>query len=911
MRVAPPPQPYPPSGHISTSQTRLIGRSEELRAVVSSIETNGGSVIVGPEGIGKTALANAAARAVRLGFHVVQIRGSRFSAGTGYGALGWLLSELPDTPLDDPVQVLRALKAYLQERAGGRRTLLVVDNIHELDPLSQTATIQLMRQSAAALVATTPDLLRCGDELVRLWSEGMIRRIDLGPLEPADSLALMEDLTGGRLSALAAHSVWLQTRGNPLFTSLLCRDQMTAGRLKERSGIWTLAGPLTFKGEIADWMASWYRRIDEAERRIVDLVSLCPGIQLQVLLAMGDERSVENLEEQGILVVAQREGTVWMRDPLYARLIAELVPMGHFFELWQELLATGPDLDTWADSPARAFAEWGAAAGGPVDPDLAARACAVANQAGTPETAIKIAAAVEDPRPHPRLKLERARALRACYEASAAEDELRSLTGLQDPETLVPALLELAQVARLVPHPYLSPQDALRQAETAAQGQPEPLHTHSLQLITAARAALAVLDADPSAAPEELSALCLDWTAPTSLVLGAQASRCQLLALEGRTGEAQKEAAALWERLRQVPSLPLTTGSEILSGVLCTHVMCAEPGQALAMLSQANGVRYLEHHLSVWSELPAGVIHALTGRADAALECLLPALRQLEVDDPRDLLPLARAAMAYCYAERQDWDKMGEYLGSVPEFRAAPAGHVLVGTRYFQLAAALARGTTTRSDDPAAQLAREGQRAAAAGSFPAAVLYLAAAGLDGDLASAQLLETTAAAGDGAMAGTWQKLGAGLRKQSAQLLFEAAEALLARGFYGMGYKAALAAQETADAADQRELSRRARVVANECYRMLADANSLRSRMGTLSDFERDLAVRAASGASSARLGSALHLSPRTVDWHLGRIFQKLHVSGRAELRRLLGEEDGIAGTGRDSAPGITESARVYK
>jgi DNA-binding CsgD family transcriptional regulator len=86
-----------------------------------------------------------------------------------------------------------------------------------------------------------------------------------------------------------------------------------------------------------------------------------------------------------------------------------------------------------------------------------------------------------------------------------------------------------------------------------------------------------------------------------------------------------------------------------------------------------------------------------------------------------------------------------------------------------------------------------------------------------------------------------------------------------------------------------------MVANECYRMLADANSLESRLKKLSDFERDLARRAASGASSARLGSALHLSPRTVDWHLGRIFLKLHVSGRAELRRLLGD-------GKDSRKG---------
>lgn len=883
MRVAPP-QLYPGRAAGGT-QTRLIGRAEELSAAVSSVESNGGAVIVGPEGIGKTALANAAARAVQEGFHVVHIRGSSFSSGTAYGALGWLLSEMPDTPLGSPVQVLRALKDHLEERARGRRTLLVVDNVHELDVLSQTVTVQLMRQSSAALLATTPDLLRCGEELVRLWAEGMIRRIDLGPLDPADSLALMEQIAGGRLSALAAHAIWRQTRGNPLFTSLLCRDQVTAGRLVERGGIWTLAGQIAFNGEISDWLESWYRRLGPSERRIVELVSLCPGIPLQVLLETADAQAAETLEEQGLLEVRHGDGSVRLRNPLYARLVAERVPLGHFFELWQELLGARLDPASWADGPARAFAAWSATAGNAVEPELAARACAAANRDGEPDAALKIAAAVQAPGPHPRLLLERARALRALHQAPEAEAELRALLELGDPLTEVPALLELVQTARFLSKPQLSPLQALGQAEAAASSRPEPERTDLLQQVTAVRAALAVLDAAPGGAPPELGALCLDWSAPAARVLPARASRCQLLALAGRTQEAHQEAADLWDSLQQAQDLPLAAGAEILDGILCTYIMCAEPVRALALLDQARRVRYLETHLSAWSELPAGVIHAISGRADAALDCLLPAHRQLEVDDPRELLPLALAAMAYCYAQRREWDRMSEHLAAVPEFRSAPAAHVLTATRYFQVTAALC--FSTDSDLPV-QLTAQGRRAWANGNFPAAVLCLSTAALAGDAPAAKLLESTAAAGDGPAARMWERLGAGLWQGSGKGLFEAAEGLLARGLYGHGYKAAVAAQEAAESTNQRELARQARMTANECYRMLADANSLESRLADLSDFERDLAARAASGASSARLGSALHLSPRTVDWHLGRIFQKLHVSGRAELRRLLGD-----------------------
>ena len=46
------------------------------------------------------------------------------------------------------------------------------------------------------------------------------------------------------------------------------------------------------------------------------------------------------------------------------------------------------------------------------------------------------------------------------------------------------------------------------------------------------------------------------------------------------------------------------------------------------------------------------------------------------------------------------------------------------------------------------------------------------------------------------------------------------------------------------------------------------------------------MAAARGRSSVELGEQMNLSPRTVDWHLGKIYSKLHVSSRTELAELL-------------------------
>lgn len=56
---------------------------------------------------------------------------------------------------------------------------------------------------------------------------------------------------------------------------------------------------------------------------------------------------------------------------------------------------------------------------------------------------------------------------------------------------------------------------------------------------------------------------------------------------------------------------------------------------------------------------------------------------------------------------------------------------------------------------------------------------------------------------------------------------------------------------------------------------------------LTDREREVAVLAARGLSSKEVARRLTLSPRTVDNHLQRVFQKLGASGRSELRGLLG------------------------
>ena len=51
--------------------------------------------------------------------------------------------------------------------------------------------------------------------------------------------------------------------------------------------------------------------------------------------------------------------------------------------------------------------------------------------------------------------------------------------------------------------------------------------------------------------------------------------------------------------------------------------------------------------------------------------------------------------------------------------------------------------------------------------------------------------------------------------------------------------------------------------------------------------------ARDGCSNSEIGAELFLSPRTVEWHLRKVFTKLGISSRRELQAALPDRAGLA------------------
>ncbi|WP_422745548.1 AAA family ATPase [Mycobacterium sp. WMMD1722] len=140
-----------------------------LEAIESGLASRSGAALIGPAGVGKTALLRLAHE--RLGAaSLVTATGS--TRVIPFGALGGLI-DIP--PTGRTASILRAARDSLHDR------LLLVDDAHLLDPLSATLLHQLALSGSARLIVTVAAGAPIPEPVTALWEDDLLARVDLEP----------------------------------------------------------------------------------------------------------------------------------------------------------------------------------------------------------------------------------------------------------------------------------------------------------------------------------------------------------------------------------------------------------------------------------------------------------------------------------------------------------------------------------------------------------------------------------------------------------------------------------------------------------------------------------------------------------------------------------------------------------
>lgn len=305
-----------------TSVNTLTGRDAELatsRKALSGVGNFSGVVIAGAAGVGKTRLARELlAQAAAAGTKTNWIVGTASARPIPLGAFAVSIADGVSEPAPTVRRVINALVA--QQRHG--RLLIGVDDAHLLDGFSAHVVHQLAQTREARLVVTVRTGSQEPDAVKALWKDGLLARLDLEPLAPDSTMAMVESILEGPIDVRSAKRLWRLTGGNALFLRQLLNDQVAAGRMRQVAGVWLWDGDVAVSQSMSDLVGNQLDRLSPELALVVDTLSQCEPLDVDVLCDLVGREHLESAEQMHLVTVDRTGARLQARlaHPLFGEL---------------------------------------------------------------------------------------------------------------------------------------------------------------------------------------------------------------------------------------------------------------------------------------------------------------------------------------------------------------------------------------------------------------------------------------------------------------------------------------------------------------------------------------------------------------------------------------------------------------
>ena len=209
---------------------------------------------------------------VALTEHVVATRSAQ---GLPLAAVASLLpADTPSAVPAEPLDLLRAVRRSLEQRAANRPLVVAVDDAHLLDPLSATLLHHLAGSANIRLLIATRSGEPVADAITALWRDGLAQRVDVQPLARDDVAVLLRAVLGGEVEVATARRLWSVTGGNPLYLHEIVIEAQRTGALATVHGVWRWRGKVRVGARLRELVELRLAALDDEERDVVALLGV-------------------------------------------------------------------------------------------------------------------------------------------------------------------------------------------------------------------------------------------------------------------------------------------------------------------------------------------------------------------------------------------------------------------------------------------------------------------------------------------------------------------------------------------------------------------------------------------------------------------------------------------------------------
>jgi DNA-binding CsgD family transcriptional regulator len=342
----------------------LIGREADLDRMTGLIESGKGVAILGPAGVGKSRLLSALANRAEDG--VMTVHRTVASQSTRAIPFAPFVDLLPPGPTPDRLTMFRAARTALRD---GGSVMLAVDDAHHLDDASLAFLLSALGDKSAVVALTVRTGEPVGADLVDLWAKGQLERTDLGNLERAEVGRLL-DAALGSVSPDLEEELWRLAAGNPLILHELIEGGVGHTIHRDTEGTWVSNGSVATSPRLADLVRSRLQSLPETLREAMEAVAIGSPLPIDLAReAVGPELS--ELEERQLAATAGPAGSSWVTPahPLYGEILAAHIGTARSSAALRRLVNAALRLPNLPD--ALQVATWQHESGEMISPELA------------------------------------------------------------------------------------------------------------------------------------------------------------------------------------------------------------------------------------------------------------------------------------------------------------------------------------------------------------------------------------------------------------------------------------------------------------------------------------------------------------------------------------------------------------